>query len=59
MMVNPTNFEILAEGDKESRDGIHKIFNLFDDDKTGTVLTVSGLGWGQLILSDWCCFGRL
>ncbi|CAK9001288.1 Caltractin ICL1e (Centrin-5) [Durusdinium trenchii] len=23
-------------GDKESRDGIHKIFNLFDDDKTGT-----------------------
>ena len=26
-----------AEGDKESRDGIHKIFNLFDDDKTGTV----------------------
>ena len=26
-----------AEGDKESRDGIHKIFSLFDDDKTGTV----------------------
>ena len=25
-----------SEGDKESRDGIHKIFNLFDDDKTGT-----------------------
>ncbi|CAK9001125.1 unnamed protein product [Durusdinium trenchii] len=24
-------------GDKESRDGIHKIFNLFDDDKTGTI----------------------
>lgn len=23
-------------GDKESRDGIQKIFNLFDDDKTGT-----------------------
>ncbi|CAE7246221.1 Icl1e [Symbiodinium microadriaticum] len=24
-------------GDKETRDGIHKIFNLFDDDKTGTI----------------------
>lgn len=24
-------------GDKESRDGIHKIFSLFDDDKTGTI----------------------
>mmetsp|Transcript_6406 Transcript_6406/g.8921 ORF Transcript_6406/g.8921 Transcript_6406/m.8921 type:complete len:167 (+) Transcript_6406:67-567(+) len=24
-------------GDKESRDGIHKIFNLFDDDKTGSI----------------------
>lgn len=27
---------IIPEGDKESRDGIHKIFNLFDDDKTGS-----------------------
>merc|ERR1740120_605762 len=24
-------------GDKETRDGINKIFNLFDDDKTGTI----------------------
>lgn len=24
-------------GDKESREGIQKIFNLFDDDKTGTI----------------------
>merc|ERR1719408_575441 len=24
-------------GDKETRDGIQKIFNLFDDDKTGTI----------------------
>ncbi|KAF8822643.1 centrin 2 [Cardiosporidium cionae] len=24
-------------GDRESRDGIQKIFNLFDDDKTGTI----------------------
>lgn len=24
-------------GDKESREGLQKIFNLFDDDKTGTI----------------------
>lgn len=24
-------------GDRESRDGIHKIFQLFDDDRTGTI----------------------
>merc|ERR1712217_463421 len=24
-------------GDKETRDGIYKIFDLFDDDKTGTI----------------------
>merc|ERR1712039_1078804 len=24
-------------GDKETRDGIYKIFNLFDDDKSGTI----------------------
>merc|ERR1719408_207839 len=24
-------------GDKETRDGINKIFNLFDDDKTGSI----------------------
>jgi len=24
-------------GDKETRDGINKVFNLFDDDKTGTI----------------------
>ena len=29
---------VSSQGDKESRDGINKIFNLFDDDKTGTDL---------------------
>lgn len=27
----------LVQGDKESREGIQKIFNLFDDDKTGSI----------------------
>ena len=46
MEIPPTS-EFFAEGDKESRDGIHKIFNLFDDDKTGTDCRV---GSGQLIV---------
>jgi len=40
---NPVDFDTFLEGitnklgDKETRSGISKIFNLFDDDKTGTI----------------------
>ncbi|CDJ56170.1 caltractin, putative [Eimeria maxima] len=39
----PVDFEEFLDaitaklGDKESREGIQKIFNLFDDDKTGSI----------------------
>ena len=39
-----THAPACAKGDKETRDGIHKIFNLFDDDKTGTA-TVECCRW--------------
>ncbi|KFG44662.1 EF hand protein, partial [Toxoplasma gondii FOU] len=28
---------VVSQGDKESREGIQKIFSLFDDDRTGTI----------------------
>ncbi|KFH03569.1 putative centrin [Toxoplasma gondii MAS] len=28
---------VVPQGDKESREGIQKIFSLFDDDRTGTI----------------------